>query len=91
MVRLFNLIIVQTDITSNFGLEVLQGPVVRKPIKVNPRLQLTEVSCSVVKLFLFLNSNFKVVVKKSHRQNCGTKLFLKNLYKWFYSHTSSRK
>ena len=39
MVRLFHLIIVQTDITSNFGLEVLQGPVVRKPIKVNPRLK----------------------------------------------------
>ena len=39
MVRLFHLIIVQTDITSNLGLEVLQGPVVRKPIKVNPRLK----------------------------------------------------
>ena len=40
MARLFHLIhsIVQPDITSNFGLEVLQGPVVPKPIKVNARL-----------------------------------------------------
>ena len=39
-----------------------QGPVVREPINVNPRLK-------VNRGFLLLRQNFKLVVKKSQRQN----------------------
>ena len=45
-----------------------QGPVVRKPINVNPRLKING-RFSARSLKLFFNSNFKPVVKNSQRQN----------------------
>ena len=66
--RLKELTITQEFIMRGIGKEKseeksnTQGPVVREPINANPRLK-------VNRGFLLLRQNFKLVVKKSQRQN----------------------